>query len=118
MNLEAIANAISERRHELRLNLVDIVRRSGLSAATVSKLANGAEGTKPRPKTLAAVSIALDLPDSYLEDVGAGEQPTHHSTDPFVEAMSQLDRIEQRIAEVDRITLRLARTARLLDRRL
>lgn len=70
-----VGRALTRRQNELGLSQQDLAERSGVSAATLRKLAAGGSGGF-RPQTLARVSEALEWPPGALMAVlEGGEVP-------------------------------------------
>ncbi|GAA2999676.1 hypothetical protein LV75_003384 [Actinokineospora diospyrosa] len=99
-NWQAVAEVISDRMYELRLTQVQLAKRSGLSQAIIREIQYNITERHRRPKTLKALSEALELPTLYLTEVLAkGPIPRielqQEPEDPIAE---RLDALEQLLA--------------------
>ena len=74
-NWAAVARAVSERMDELGMSQMDLVRRSGVSDATIRRLTRGDDRYGFRRTSLAAVSKALGWRPDALTAISRGEDP-------------------------------------------
>lgn len=71
----AVAEAINARAGELALKQKEIAERSGVSHAIVREIQQGRIERRRNPRTLEALSIALDWHPQHLSAVLQGKQP-------------------------------------------
>jgi transcriptional regulator with XRE-family HTH domain len=71
----AVARAINERASELGLSQRDLIERSRLSKAVVGEIARNEAPRRRSPRTLEALSTALDWHPQHLSAVLVGEVP-------------------------------------------
>ena len=107
MDCEAIGEAIQKRRRELRLTLVELKERTGLSQSQVSHMANGKE-YEYRPETLGRMSEALDWPTTTLEEIAYGA--------PYPKALEDEDKYEVLLRRLDDLTAAVERLTSVLVR--
>jgi len=101
----AVADAINHRLRELALTQVELAQRSQVSVATIRQLQSGSTEPKRRhPRTLRALSEALQWSPDHLEAVADGRDP---SEDP--------DREDPVVAELDAIKTTLGTVTARLD---
>lgn len=72
---EAVAAAIRARLDELDMTQAELAQRAGVAQETVRELRNNLQPRRRNPRTLAAVSEALDWPQDHLATVLRGEEP-------------------------------------------
>ena len=107
----AVATAINQRMAELDRTQKDVIKLSGLSKATVGELQNNKEPRRRSRRTLADLSIGLDLHPDHLTAVlerrtppGPGE-PFARSDDDIPRRLDviehRLNQILDRLDEVD-----------------
>jgi transcriptional regulator with XRE-family HTH domain len=70
----AVAGAITARMRELRMTQLDLAARAHVSPATIRELQNNRASRRRYPRTLAALSEALDWPAVRLQNVLLGVQ--------------------------------------------
>ena len=106
---QAVADAIDQRLRELDMSQLELIQQSGVAPMTVRELHKNSAQRRRSPRTLAALSTALGLPDSYLLDVSKGERPTRHlreQQDPVLiaveEIRGELRSIRSRLEELER----------------
>lgn len=111
----AVAEAIKLRLRELDLTQVELAQRSQVSVATIRQLQGGSSETRRRhPRTLRALSEALQWSPDHLEAVADGRDPAvdPDENDPVVAELrnvktsltaitARLDAIEQQLAADD-----------------
>ena len=71
----AVARTIEDRMDQLGLSQTDLVRRSGVSDATIRKLQRGDATGEFRRPVLAAVSRALEMHPGALSAIARGDEP-------------------------------------------
>lgn len=105
----AVGSAITARLEELGLTQLDLAARSKVSPATIRELQYNKLPRRRHPRTLAAISTALDWPSGYLSDVLSGNQAAPHADErddavlhSLDEIHSQLQDIRTRLADVER----------------
>lgn len=73
---DAAAAAINERLPELRMTQQDLANAAGVSLTTVRDLIHNRGPRRRSPRTLAAISSALDWPAGKLDAIARGlEEP-------------------------------------------
>lgn len=99
----AVAAAINQRMTELGRSQGDVIKSSRLSKQTVGEIQNNAEQRRRSPRTLEALSRALDWHPSHLAAVRDGQEPPMPG-EPFVRSPDdipgRLDAIEYRLNEM------------------
>jgi hypothetical protein len=99
----AVATAINQRMAELDRSQKDVIRLSGLSKATVHELQNNKEPRRRSPRTLADLSIGLDLHPDHLAAVLEGKPPPEPG-EPYARSDDdiprRLDVIEHRLNQI------------------
>lgn len=63
---QSLSTVVQRRLAETGWTLTAVATRAGLSVATVSAIANGTRGKRPRPTTLARLAEGLGLPEDDL----------------------------------------------------
>jgi hypothetical protein len=71
----AVADAINQRKAELDLSQRELIDRSQLSKGIVGELQNNKAQRRRSPRTLEALSLALDWHPNHLAAVLAGRTP-------------------------------------------
>jgi len=111
----AVAEAIRRRLRELDLTQVELAQRSQVSVATIRQLQGGTtEARRRHPRTLRALSEALQWSPDHLEAIADGRDPDvdpdeddpvvvelQHVKDSLAGITARLDVIEQRLAADD-----------------
>ena len=111
----AVAKAISARLEELGLTQLEAAAKSKVAPATIRELQYNKVPRRRNPRTLQALSEALDWPSDYLSNVLAGtaakphadeaEDPVLRKLDDVLEELHQLktrvEAVEQRQARED-----------------
>lgn len=101
----AVADAINGRLRELDMTQLELAQRSQVSVATIRQLQSGDTRARRRhPRTLRALSEALQWSPDHLEAVANGRDP---SVDP--------DRDDPVVAELETIKATLAAVTARLD---
>ncbi|HEX5405950.1 MAG TPA: transcriptional regulator [Pseudonocardiaceae bacterium] len=99
----AVAAEINRRMAELGRTQKDVIGLSGLSKATVHELQNNKEPRRRSPRTLADLSIGLDLHPDHLAAVLDGRTPPEPGG-PFAKSdddvAGRLDVIEHRLSQI------------------
>lgn len=91
----AVATAINTRMDELGMTQKLLAERSKVSPATIRKLQHNYPDTGGRhPRTLEAVSIALDWPARHLDAIAHGTAGT------AAEQSSTLHRLEEQVTDL------------------
>lgn len=93
----AVAEAINARANELALKQKEIAERSGVSHAIVREIQQGRIQRRRSPRTLEALSIALDWHPEHLSAVLQGKRPPEvspaaESFDPVVPLLQTIIR--------------------------
>lgn len=98
----AVAAAMSERMHQLRLTQREVAERSGVSVATLRQIQNGYGSRTRRARTLAGISVALGWPADYLANVltGAAPPPPSEPTDSQDRVLTKLEEIHDELREL------------------
>jgi transcriptional regulator with XRE-family HTH domain len=104
----AVGKAIATRLDELGMTQLDLAAKSKVSPATIRELQYNKLPRRRHPRTLEAISTALEWPADYLNDVVTGGKPKLHddeSDDPVLGALDdihgQLREIRARLADVE-----------------
>lgn len=72
---DAVAEAINTRMAELGATQAEIAAKAGIGVATLRLIQKAATPSSTRsPRTLAAISTALGLPERHLSEVADGKQ--------------------------------------------
>ncbi|SDQ77746.1 helix-turn-helix domain-containing protein [Actinopolyspora saharensis] len=105
----AVAEAISNRLRELGLTQLEVAARSKVSPATIRELQYNKMPRRRNPRTLEALSEALDWPSDYLGKVltGTAAQPyAEEANDPVLrkldDVLEQLQELRSRVDAVER----------------
>lgn len=103
-NWPQVSYAIRARMRQLGLSQTQLTIRSKLSKAIVGELVHGAVVRNRSPRTLAALSRALEWHDDHLEAILHGERPPSitgkkHKLVPKTVAMEE---ISKRLCEIKR----------------
>lgn len=115
MNWSAVAEAVNTRLRELGLTQVELAQRSQVSVATIRQVQTpGGPVRRRNPRTLQALSEALEWSPDHLEAVAAGRDVDDDADrdDPVVRDLREvkgalsaitdrLDAIERRLADAD-----------------
>ncbi|MFN2497178.1 MAG: helix-turn-helix domain-containing protein [Pseudonocardiaceae bacterium] len=104
-----VGKAIAARLDELGMTQLDLAAKSRVSPATIRELQYNKLPRRRHPRTLEAISTALDWPAGYLSDVLTGAQAQPHEdeqNDPVLGALNEihheLHEIRARLADVER----------------
>lgn len=99
----AVATAINQRMAQLGRSQKDVIKMSGLSKATVRELQHNTETRRRSLRTLADLSIGLDLHPGHLAAVLQGRTPPTLG-EPFARSdddiPGRLDVIEHRLSQI------------------
>lgn len=110
---DAVAAAISTRMDELEMTQQQLAGRAGVSLQTVRELQHNLVPRKRTPRTLEAMSTALNLPKHHLGTVLEGGDSTARTVEAptasemsdvkrqLAEVTERLGKIESRLAEND-----------------
>jgi transcriptional regulator with XRE-family HTH domain len=111
---QAVSDAIKARLAELGMTQADLAHRAGVALETVRELQHNLRPRRRSPRTLSAVSTALDWPEDRLAVLAAGGDPDsdHALSDPV---LSELEAVH---AVLDGINSRLEAIERRLEERL
>lgn len=93
-------NRIQLRMAELRLDVVDLARASGLSEKHVRNLLNGTDVSEPRDKTKWALCDALKWTTDSIDRILDGGEPVIADPDDSGE-VSPLERLDGRLTEIE-----------------
>ena len=108
---QAVSDAIKARLAELDMTQAELAQRAGVSLETVRELQHNLRPRRRNPRTLAAVSTALDWPEDRLAVIVAGKDPSGMlDADPVVAELaaihaalagisSRLDAIERKLRD-------------------
>jgi hypothetical protein len=109
---DAVAEAINSRMRERRMTQMEVAAKSGVSIATIREIQHNAAPRRRSPRTLAAISVALDWPSEHLDRVSRGHPGASPAAEPsseYEQVMSQLDAIQQQVRAVGERLDRLER---------
>lgn len=107
----AVAGAIQARLDELGMTQADLALRAGVAAETVRELRTNLRPRRRSPRTLGAISEALDWPFGHLAAVARGAAPANANAGPeelttiAAELASVADRLNEiagRLSRIDR----------------
>lgn len=105
----AVARAISSRLEELGMTQLEVAAKSKVSPATIRELQYNKMPRRRNPRTLEALSEALDWPPDHLSNVLAGTaaQPYQdEAEDPILrkldDVLEQLHELRSRVESVER----------------
>lgn len=87
----AVATAISNRLDELGMTQLDAAAKSKVSPATIRELQYNKMPRRRNPRTLEALSLALEWPGDYLHRVLVGEAAAPHSDEAADPILRKLD---------------------------
>lgn len=97
MDWDAVAQALHERMAELGTTQRQLAEQAGVSRTTVKELAGNWRPRKRSPRTLAALSEALDWPSGKLLAVAQGEPESQQSVEEqLADIRARLDKLEHR----------------------
>lgn len=96
----AVGKAIAARLEELGMSQLELAAKSRVSPATIRELQYNKLPRRRHPRTLEAISTALDWPPSYLNDVLAGKQGRPHDDEQSDPVLGALDEIHQQLQEI------------------
>lgn len=93
---DAVARVIEEHMTRRNIAVQQLATWAGVSRETIRELRRGNTAARRRsPRTLAAVSTALGLPEDYLMCVLTGQAPTDHAQGQSVQ--DQLDSLKRTV---------------------
>lgn len=96
---DAVAKALKDRMTELGLRQQDLASRSDVGVSTIQELVNNWKPRRRNPKTLAALSSALEWPHDRLQMIAAARQePPAEDEGAIAELRKRLTEAERRIA--------------------
>lgn len=96
----AVGKAITARLEELRMTQLELAAKSKVAPATIRELQYNKLSRRRQPRTLEAVSVALEWPAGYLGDVVAGRKVQPHDGDSGDLVLGALDEIRDQLGEV------------------
>ena len=115
---EAVAEVVNARMTELELSQRDVERRADLTKATLREIRQNIKPRNRKPRTLEALSKALDWHPDHLSAVLQGQKPPEvgksfaRGPDDIAGRLDvisdQLAQINERLAKVDTIDDRFA----------
>ena len=115
----ATADAINKRAAELALKQKELAERSGVSLAIVREIQQGRIQRRRNPRTLEALSIALDWHPQHLSAILQGKTPpeadavTAQTDDPIVPLLNTIIREFRGLrAQLGTLSNRLDETSR------
>lgn len=118
----AVAEAMNSRATELALKQKEIAERSGVSLAIVREMQQGKIQRRRNPRTLEALSIALNWHPQHLSAVLQGKTPPEAepaepaATDPLVPLLNTIIRELRGLrAQVGTLTSRIDEESRRKD---
>lgn len=100
---DAVAESVNARMAETRMTQMELASRSGVSLATIREIQHNHKPRRRHPRTLAAISQALDWPPDQLERVLRGEiSHTGEARGPLTEdpVMAELRAIHKELRHV------------------
>lgn len=109
-NWSTVTDAIRLRMQQLGLSQAQIIVRSQVSKAIVGELVNGSHVRRRSPRTLAALSEALEWHPDHLECLTQGKVPPSPGepresslvvADPWREVIERLDGIAQQLTAIE-----------------
>lgn len=96
----AVAKAITARLQELGMTQLDVAAKSQVSPATIRELQHNKMPRRRNPRTLEALSEALDWPPNYLGDLLAGTAPQPHADEAGDAVLRKLDDVLEQLHEL------------------
>ncbi len=105
---QAVSVAIKARLEELGMTQAELAHRAGVALETVRELQHNLRPRRRSPRTLTAVSRALDWPDDRLAVLAAGGDPddTRDLLDPVFSELAAihavLDGVNSRLEAIER----------------
>ena len=98
----AVGEAVSQRMREREISQQQLAKRSGVSPATIRLIQHHPGDHRHSPRTLEAVSRALDWPPDYLDNVlnGRSQQETAEQVADDVTLQSQISALEQLLRKI------------------
>ena len=118
-NWAAVARAISGRVRELGWRQRELADRSHVSVAVVRELQRYTVERRRGPRTLEALSVALEREPEHLDRAlkGHAQQSGDHTGPDIAALWSRLDSLESRLAGISRLLTELrSGIARVIDR--
>lgn len=106
---DAVGKAINARLYELQMTQLELASASGVSPATIREIQYNKLARRRSPRTLEALSVALNWPASYLSAVLSGEAAHPHSNeadDPVLRELTavhdELQALRDRVEQIER----------------
>ena len=96
----AVGKAITARLSELGITQLDLAAKSKVSPATIRELQYNKLPRRRNPRTLEAISDALEWPVDYLSNVLAGEIAQAHEDERDDPVLGALDEIHDQLREI------------------
>ncbi|TDD03114.1 XRE family transcriptional regulator [Saccharopolyspora terrae] len=96
----AVAKAISARLEELGMTQLDAAAKSKVAPATIRELQYNKVPRRRNPRTLEALSEALDWPADYLSNVLAGTSAEPHADEANDPVLQKLDDVLEQLHEL------------------
>jgi transcriptional regulator with XRE-family HTH domain len=115
----AVAGAISGRVRELGWRQRELADRSHVSVAVIRELQRYTVERRRGPRTLEALSVALEREPEHLDRAlkGHAQQSGDHTGPDIAAPWSRLDSLESRLADISRLLTELrSDIARVIDR--
>lgn len=98
----AVAKAISARLNELGMTQLEAAAKSKVSPATIRELQHNKMSRRRNPRTLEALSEALDWPPDYLTRVLTGAAPRSHPDEAEDPVLRKLDEVLEQLHDLRR----------------
>ncbi|MBV9648714.1 MAG: XRE family transcriptional regulator [Pseudonocardiales bacterium] len=96
----AVGKAITARLDELGMTQLELAAKSKVSPATIRELQYNKLPRRRHPRTLEAVSTALEWPAEYLNDVLAGKKAKPYEDERSDQVLGVLDEIQDQLTEI------------------
>ena len=96
----AVGKAITTRLDELGMTQLELAAKSKVSPATIRELQYNKLPRRRHPRTLEAVSTALEWPAEYLNDVLVGKKAKPHEDERSDPVLGVLDEIKDQLMEI------------------
>jgi len=96
----AVGKAITARLDELGMTQLELAAKSKVSPATIRELQYNKLPRRRHPRTLEAVSTALEWPAEYLNDVLAGKRAKPYEDERSDQVLGVLDEIQDQLTEI------------------
>lgn len=102
-NMKSLGETIKYLRMSKGMSLTDVAQRTGVGKSFISLIEN--DERKPSPEVLERIADAIDVPGSFLKEVGFAQRPSEENRE-LSDVFKELAKVE---GKLDRVIDKLRR---------